>query len=188
MWSWRWGGSVKVVMDNERRDRSDRAARRVSGARLARRAGGGAVPPGPAAAVAYLLGSQICHQIAERSFHLAGAQLPVCARCTGIYAGFAAGVVLATLSRRVGGLTPLGASPGSDPSTVATQVARGGAMVAIGGAPDDRHAARGMGGPLADVQCGARDRGCIGWRGRGARGDCRGGAGAARSRFVSRDT
>jgi uncharacterized membrane protein len=37
----------------------------------------------------YSLGSAICHQRPERSFHLFGAQLPVCARCVGIYAGAA---------------------------------------------------------------------------------------------------
>jgi len=38
-------------------------------------------------ALAYLLGSLICHQNPERSFHMAGVQLPVCARCTGVYLG-----------------------------------------------------------------------------------------------------
>ena len=32
----------------------------------------------------------ICHQRAERSFFIDGRQLPVCARCTGLYAGAAA--------------------------------------------------------------------------------------------------
>ena len=35
----------------------------------------------------YSVGSLICHQRPERSFHLWSAQLPVCARCTGIYCG-----------------------------------------------------------------------------------------------------
>lgn len=35
-----------------------------------------------------------CHQIPERSFHLAGQKFAVCSRCTGLYAGFA----LATLT------------------------------------------------------------------------------------------
>jgi uncharacterized membrane protein len=47
---------------------------------------------GPAQLLAvaiYGLGSVICHQRADRSFHLFAEQLPVCARCTGLYAGAA---------------------------------------------------------------------------------------------------
>ena len=65
--------------------------------------------PAVPAALVYVLGSRICHQIAERSFYLTDAQLPVCARCTGIYAGLAAGALyatFATLSRRVLGSDP----------------------------------------------------------------------------------
>ena len=47
----------------------------------------------PVAGIVYAVGSLICHQIAERSFHLDGAQLPVCARCFGIYGGAAFGGV-----------------------------------------------------------------------------------------------
>jgi len=32
--------------------------------------------------------SHLCHQIPERSFFIAGHQFAVCARCTGLYAGF----------------------------------------------------------------------------------------------------
>ena len=46
--------------------------------------------PVPLAGALYALGSHICHQRPERSFHLFAAQLPVCARCLGIYAGAAA--------------------------------------------------------------------------------------------------
>lgn len=35
------------------------------------------------------LGGFICHQRPERSFFIAGHQLPVCARCTGLYVGAA---------------------------------------------------------------------------------------------------
>jgi uncharacterized membrane protein len=42
----------------------------------------------------YGLGSAVCHQIDERSFHLFGEHLPVCARCTGLYAGGAAAAVI----------------------------------------------------------------------------------------------
>jgi uncharacterized membrane protein len=46
------------------------------------------VSPSIATAV-YAVGAVICHQIPERSFHLGSVQLPVCARCLGIYAGAA---------------------------------------------------------------------------------------------------
>jgi uncharacterized membrane protein len=42
----------------------------------------------------YLLGSAICHQRPERSFYLFAQQLPVCARCTGLYVGAALSAVL----------------------------------------------------------------------------------------------
>jgi uncharacterized membrane protein len=54
--------------------------------------------PAPVSAAIYLAGSFICHQRPERSFHLDGAQLPVCARCLGIYLGAAAGAVVAPFS------------------------------------------------------------------------------------------
>ncbi len=57
------------------------------------------VLPVPLAGALYALGSRICHQRPERSFHLLAAQLPVCARCLGIYAGAAAGSLLATGAR-----------------------------------------------------------------------------------------
>jgi uncharacterized membrane protein len=41
------------------------------------------------AAAAYTIGHLICHQLPARSFHLWGAALPVCARCSGIYAAAA---------------------------------------------------------------------------------------------------
>jgi uncharacterized membrane protein len=53
------------------------------------------VLPVPIAGMLYALGSRICHQRPERSFHLFDAQLPVCARCAGIYAGAAIGSLLA---------------------------------------------------------------------------------------------
>ena len=62
----------------------------------------------PLAAVLYAAGALLCHQIPERSFYVAGFQLPVCARCLGLYAGAAFGGVaaVATLSRRVLGSDP----------------------------------------------------------------------------------
>jgi uncharacterized membrane protein len=43
----------------------------------------------------YLFGSFICHQRPERSFWIAGRPMPVCARCTGLYAAASAGGLLA---------------------------------------------------------------------------------------------
>lgn len=41
-----------------------------------------------AVALIYLAGSVVCHQLPERSFFWTnGVQLPVCARCTGLYLG-----------------------------------------------------------------------------------------------------
>jgi uncharacterized membrane protein len=48
-------------------------------------------------AAVYLAGRSVCHQRPERSFHAVDSQLPVCARCTGIYAGAPVGVLLALL-------------------------------------------------------------------------------------------
>jgi len=41
----------------------------------------------------------VCHQLPERSFHLAGYQFAVCARCTGLYSGFASATLLYPLAR-----------------------------------------------------------------------------------------
>lgn len=46
----------------------------------------------------YLAASHVCHQMAERSFHTAGFQWPVCARCTGLYAAAPFGALLAIAS------------------------------------------------------------------------------------------
>ena len=53
--------------------------------------------PAALAAVVYTMGSLICHQMPDRSFHWHGAQLAVCARCTGIYLGACASAFLAPL-------------------------------------------------------------------------------------------
>jgi uncharacterized membrane protein len=45
----------------------------------------------------YILGSAVCHQLPERSFHLWSHQMAVCARCTGIYAGAAIAVIAAPM-------------------------------------------------------------------------------------------
>jgi len=44
-------------------------------------------------AIIYATGGLICHQRPERSFFLDGHQLPVCARCTGVYLSAAGGIV-----------------------------------------------------------------------------------------------
>src|SRR5262245_24342446 len=46
-------------------------------------------------AAIYEVGSLVCHQLSERSFHVWGAQLPVCARCTGLYIGAASAAITA---------------------------------------------------------------------------------------------
>ena len=46
------------------------------------------------AAGAYVLGSAVCHQRADRSFQVAGIQLPVCARCVGLYVAAPFGLLL----------------------------------------------------------------------------------------------
>jgi len=57
------------------------------------------LPPALSAA-AYALGALVCHQRPERSFHWDGAQLAVCARCTGIYLGACVTAVLAFVPPR----------------------------------------------------------------------------------------
>jgi len=54
----------------------------------------------------YGAGSVVCHQLPERSFFLAAAQFPVCARCAGIYVGAA----LAALSYVASGFSRTGAA------------------------------------------------------------------------------
>jgi uncharacterized membrane protein len=51
--------------------------------------------PAALAAAVYTIGAFICHQRPERSFHWDGAQLAVCARCTGIYLGACAALLVA---------------------------------------------------------------------------------------------
>jgi uncharacterized membrane protein len=51
------------------------------------------------AAAIYQSFSRLCHQIPERSFQIAGHSFAVCARCTGLYVGVAAGILLFPLVR-----------------------------------------------------------------------------------------
>jgi uncharacterized membrane protein len=57
-----------------------------------------------ATGLTYVGASYICHQRPERSFHLDGHQLPVCARCTGLYLAAPIGLagVLMLMRRRRG--------------------------------------------------------------------------------------
>ena len=59
----------------------------------------------PLAAAAYLTGHVVCHQLPARSFHPFGVQMPVCARCAGLYAAapLGAGLSLRSASGVVGG-------------------------------------------------------------------------------------
>ncbi len=49
--------------------------------------------------VVYGIGSLVCHQLPERSYHLWTAQMPVCARCAGIYFGAVVGAVAGAFRR-----------------------------------------------------------------------------------------
>jgi len=63
-----------------------------------------AVLPEPFTAVGsamYGLFSPVCHQIEERSLEVLGLPLAVCTRCTAVYGGFLAGVLLYPLVRSV---------------------------------------------------------------------------------------
>jgi uncharacterized membrane protein len=48
----------------------------------------------------YALGALICHQQPARSFHVGTSQLPVCARCLGLYGGAALGLIAWALTVR----------------------------------------------------------------------------------------
>jgi len=54
----------------------------------------------------YGLGAWICHQRPDRSFYLWAMQMPVCARCTGIYVGAAGAIVAAYVARVAAAFAP----------------------------------------------------------------------------------
>lgn len=58
---------------------------------------------GKAGAAAYA----VCHRIASHSFSIAGQQLPLCARCTGMYLGALLGVLYHLHLGKRGGMPPL---------------------------------------------------------------------------------
>jgi uncharacterized membrane protein len=53
----------------------------------------------PWQALIYAVYTPVCHQVASRCFHFLGHPLAVCARCSGIYLGFLAGLGLYALRR-----------------------------------------------------------------------------------------
>jgi uncharacterized membrane protein len=63
----------------------------------------------PALDGADYVGYAVCHRIAERSFNIAGRQLPLCARCSGMYLGVSVAFVVLALAgrRRWSNLPPL---------------------------------------------------------------------------------
>jgi uncharacterized membrane protein len=73
-------------------------------------------------AAVYVLGSVVCHQLPARSFHLWSLQLPVCARCTGIYVG-AAATALALVARAQRSSAAADTTEGPRPMAVAVVAA-----------------------------------------------------------------
>ena len=55
----------------------------------------------------YKFCSYICHQLPERSLHLAGHQFGVCSRCFGVYFGLFLGFAMYPLWRKVDDIEPL---------------------------------------------------------------------------------
>jgi uncharacterized membrane protein len=58
------------------------------------------VPPWDLLVKTRLIGYAVCHQLPGRSFHIAGEQLPLCARCSGTFVGALLGFTMLTLRRR----------------------------------------------------------------------------------------
>ena len=59
----------------------------------------------------YAAGGVICHQLPERSFFVDGRQLPVCARCTGLYLSGAAGFLAWLIWKAARGWRKFAVSP-----------------------------------------------------------------------------
>ena len=68
----------------------------------------------------YTIGSFVCHQLPERSWRLWTAQMPVCARCTGIYFGAAIAALIAAVLRSPNRLALLSHSMAREPFRRAT--------------------------------------------------------------------
>ena len=56
--------------------------------------------PGGVYGKADAIGYAVCHRIADRSFHVDGRPLPLCARCTGIYMGAMSSLAVLVAARR----------------------------------------------------------------------------------------
>ena len=82
----------------------------IPSAALAASHASGAPVVGLLAALPYAVGAVICHQQPARSFAIWSQQLPVCARCTGIYAGAAIAALVVSL-RVARGFQPRGRGP-----------------------------------------------------------------------------
>jgi len=59
----------------------------------------------------FAVGSVICHQKPDRSFFIDGHQLPVCARCTGLYLSGAAGLAVWIGLKTARGWRPIAWNP-----------------------------------------------------------------------------
>jgi len=59
-------------------------------------------------ALIYSVFAPTCHQIPSRCFHLWGQPMAVCGRCTGVYAGFLAGMLTCLVLKRLGRTRPPG--------------------------------------------------------------------------------
>ena len=55
---------------------------------------------GAPTAIVYAGASRFCHQRPERSFHLHGTQMPVCARCAGLYLSGLVGAIAGWMFRQ----------------------------------------------------------------------------------------
>jgi uncharacterized membrane protein len=72
------------------------------------------------------IGYAVCHRLSERSFHAGGYQLPLCARCSGMYLGAVLGMVFLSITYR--------RSAGTPPKAVIAILALFGLAFAVDGA------------------------------------------------------
>jgi len=83
----------------------------------------------------FAVGSVICHQLPDRSFFVDGRQLPVCARCTGLYLSGAAGLAGWWAVKLLRGWRPQPVPPASAPWATARQGRWAMGLLAIVGTP-----------------------------------------------------